>query len=179
MVQPALQDEPRRSRGVLGPSLAENRPKTRPPGRPDLKHTSPKSGQTAFRYPVFGAQAGPTGRRLLPSGVPPRGPPVGRGSGPLGSPGLPKPTTAAISAMCACVLGVRALLISVFCCFGPFCGRGRPQDSVERNGLQICCRNQGSLPSGIGSEAILWGGGPPRGSSLCHTKNGFVFPSGP
>ncbi len=30
MVQPALQDEPRRSRGVLGPSLAENRPKTGP-----------------------------------------------------------------------------------------------------------------------------------------------------
>ncbi len=28
MVQPALQDEPRRSRGVSGPSLAENRPKT-------------------------------------------------------------------------------------------------------------------------------------------------------
>jgi hypothetical protein len=27
-VQPALQDEPRRSRGVWGPSLAENRPKT-------------------------------------------------------------------------------------------------------------------------------------------------------
>ncbi len=29
MVQPALQDEPRRSRGVWGPSLAENRPKTK------------------------------------------------------------------------------------------------------------------------------------------------------
>jgi hypothetical protein len=28
LVPPALQDEPRRSRGVLGPSLAENRPKT-------------------------------------------------------------------------------------------------------------------------------------------------------
>ncbi len=29
LVQSALQDEPRRSRGVLGPSLAENRPKTK------------------------------------------------------------------------------------------------------------------------------------------------------
>ncbi len=37
-MQPALQDEPHRSRKVLGPSLAENRPK--------------KSGQTAFRHPV-------------------------------------------------------------------------------------------------------------------------------
>jgi hypothetical protein len=30
VAQPALQDEPRRSRGVLGPSLAENRPKSDP-----------------------------------------------------------------------------------------------------------------------------------------------------
>ncbi len=29
MVQPALHDEPRRSRGELGPSLAENQPKTK------------------------------------------------------------------------------------------------------------------------------------------------------
>ncbi len=43
MVQPALQDDPRRSRGVLGPSFAENRPKT----GPEI------SGQTAFRYPVI------------------------------------------------------------------------------------------------------------------------------
>ncbi len=28
LLQPALQDEPRRSGGVLGPSLAENRPNT-------------------------------------------------------------------------------------------------------------------------------------------------------
>jgi hypothetical protein len=28
LVQPALQDKPRRSRGILGPSLAENRQKT-------------------------------------------------------------------------------------------------------------------------------------------------------
>ena len=41
-VQPALQDEPRRSRGVLGPSLAEHRPKTGPKS----------SGQTASRHPV-------------------------------------------------------------------------------------------------------------------------------
>ncbi len=41
-MQPALQDEPRRSRGVLGPSLAENRPETDPQ----------ISGQTAFRYPT-------------------------------------------------------------------------------------------------------------------------------
>jgi hypothetical protein len=40
LVQPALQDEPRRSRGLLGPSLAENRPKN----DPEI------SGQTAFRY---------------------------------------------------------------------------------------------------------------------------------
>ncbi len=52
-------------------------------------------------------------------------------------------------------LGVRALLISVFCCFGPFCGLGRPQDLVERVGFEISCRNQGSLPSGIGSKAIF------------------------
>ncbi len=40
-MQIELQDEPRRSRGVLGPSLAGNRPKT-----------DPKiSGQIAFRYP--------------------------------------------------------------------------------------------------------------------------------
>ena len=76
--------------------------------------------------------------------------------------------------MCVCALGVRALLISVFCCFGPFCGRGRPQDLVERVGFEISCRNQGSLPSGIGSEAIFGGGGPPRGSSLCHTKKRFL-----
>jgi hypothetical protein len=88
--------------------------------------------------------------------------------------------SALISAMCVCALGVRALLVSVFCCFGPFCGRGRPQDLVERVGLGIPCRNKGSLPSGIGSEAIFGGGGPPRGSSLCHTKKTvFVFPSGP
>ncbi len=30
---------------------------------------------------------------------------------------------------------VRALLTSVVCCFGPFCGRGWPQDLVERVGL--------------------------------------------
>ena len=87
-----------------------------------------------------------------------------------------RPQTALISAMCVCVLGVRALLISVFCCFGPFCGRGRPQDLSERVGLEICCRNQGLLPSGIGSEAIFGGGGPPLGSFLCHTKNGFCVP---
>ena len=39
LVQPVLQDEPRRSRGALGPSLAEN-----------LSKTDPKiPGQTAFR----------------------------------------------------------------------------------------------------------------------------------
>ena len=43
-MQPALQDEPRRSRGVLGPSLADNRPKTGP------KNTR----QAAFRYPDSG-----------------------------------------------------------------------------------------------------------------------------
>ncbi len=40
-MQPALQDEPRPSRGVLGPSLAKNQPKT----DPEI------SGQIAFRYP--------------------------------------------------------------------------------------------------------------------------------
>ncbi len=44
MLQPALQDEPRRSRGVLGPRLTENLPKT----DPEI------SGQTAFRYPAPG-----------------------------------------------------------------------------------------------------------------------------
>ena len=40
--KPALQHEPRRSRGVPGPSLAEN-----------LRKTGPKnSSQTAFRYPA-------------------------------------------------------------------------------------------------------------------------------
>ncbi len=61
-----------------------------------------------------------------------------------------------------------------FCCFGPFCGRGRPQDLVERVGFEISCRNQGSLPSGSGSKAIFEGGGPPRGSFLCHTKKWFM-----
>ncbi len=84
------------------------------------------------------------------------------------------PMSALISAMCVFALGVRALLISVFCCFGPFCGRGRPQDLVERVGFEISCRNQGSLPSGIGSEAIFGGGGPPRGSFLCQTKKQFL-----
>ena len=39
-MQPALQDEPRRSRGILGPSLAENWQKI----GPEI------SGQIAFRY---------------------------------------------------------------------------------------------------------------------------------
>ena len=39
-MQPALHGEPRRSRGVWGPSLAENAPKTGPK----------VSGQTAYRY---------------------------------------------------------------------------------------------------------------------------------
>ncbi len=41
-MQPALQDEPRPSRGVLGQTLADNGPNT----GPNI------SGQTAFRYPV-------------------------------------------------------------------------------------------------------------------------------
>ena len=41
LVQPALQDQPFRSRGALRPRLAEHRPKTDPS----------ISGQTAFRYP--------------------------------------------------------------------------------------------------------------------------------
>jgi hypothetical protein len=75
---------------------------------------------------------------------------VGRGQHPPS-----EQAAALISAMCVCALGVRALLISVFCCFGPFCGRGRPQDLVERVGFEVSCRNQGSLPSGIGSKAIF------------------------
>ncbi len=47
-MQPALQDEPRRSRGVLGPSVAENRPNT----DPNI------FGQTAFRYPISRARLG-------------------------------------------------------------------------------------------------------------------------
>ena len=48
LVQPALQDEPRRSRGVWEPSLAEpeNGPKIGPTIRPD------------FRYPARGAGSG-------------------------------------------------------------------------------------------------------------------------
>ncbi len=80
-----------------------------------------------------------------------------------------------ISAMCVCALGVRALLISVLCCFGTFCGRGRSQDLVERVGFEISCRNQGSLLRGSGLRPF-WGGGPPRGSFLCHTKNGHCVP---
>ena len=72
--------------------------------------------------------------------------------------------------MCVCALGVRALLISVFCCFGPFCGRGRPQDLVERVGFEISCRNQGSLPSGIGSKAIFGVGDRPGGPSCVIRK---------
>jgi hypothetical protein len=46
-----LQDEPRRSRGVLGPSLAEHRPKTDPTN----------SGQTASNEPL--RYIGPAGVR--------------------------------------------------------------------------------------------------------------------
>ena len=84
-----------------------------------------------------------------------------------------------ISAMCVCALGVRALLISVFCCFGPFCGRGRPQDLVERVGFEISCRNQGSLPSGIGSKAIFGVGDRPGGPSCVIRKNGLCVPQRP
>ncbi len=79
------------------------------------------------------------------------------------------------SYVCVCSRGPGPADLS-FCCFGPCCGRGRPQDLSERVGLGICCRNQGSLPSGIGSEAIFGGGGPPRGSSLCRTKKCFCVP---
>ena len=85
-------------------------------------------------------------------------------------------SSALISAMCVCALGVRALLISVFCCFGPFCGRGRPQDLVERVGFEISCRNQGSLPSGIGSKAIFGVGDRPGGPSCVIRKNGLCVP---
>jgi hypothetical protein len=85
-------------------------------------------------------------------------------------------TLALIPAVCFCALGVRSLLISVFRCFGPFCGRGRPQDLVERVGFEISCRNQGSLPSGIGSEAIFGVGDRPGGPPCAIRKNGFCAP---
>ena len=91
-------------------------------------------------------------------------------------PGEGQGNTALISAMCVCALGVRALLISVFCCFGPFCGRGRPQDLVERVGFEISCRNQGSLPSGIGSKAIFGVGDRHGGPSCVIRKNGLCVP---
>ena len=70
------------------------------------------------------------------------------------------PTTALILAMYVCDLGVRVLMIPVFCFSVLFCGRGRPQDIVERVEFEFVCRNQGSLPSGIGSKAtFFWGGG--------------------
>jgi hypothetical protein len=78
--------------------------------------------------------------------------------------------------VCVFALGVRALLISVSCCFGRLRPRCRPQDLVERVGFEISCRNQGSLPSGIGSEAILAVGGPPRGPPCAIRKNVFCVP---
>ncbi len=160
MVQPALQDEPRRTRGVLGPSLAETRPKTDPTN----------SGQTAFKANLAPRGPSKASDPTAPTPVSPRRrQPFTRGFGPkpaqIGGP------LAASSSW--------ALLISVFCCVGPFCGRGRPHDLVERVGFEISCRNQGSLPSGIGSKAILGVGDRPGGPSCVIRKTVFVFPSGP
>ncbi len=58
-MQPALQDEPRRSGGALGPSLAENRPNA----DPEI------SGQTAFRYPALKVKQKKKKKNLLLLGV--------------------------------------------------------------------------------------------------------------
>ena len=52
--------------------------------------------------------------------------------------------------------------------------RGRPQDLPERVKFKSSCRNQGSLPSEIGSKAIFVVGDRPRGPSCVIRKSGLI-----
>ena len=71
--------------------------------------------------------------------------------------------------MCFCVLEVRAVPISVFCRFGPFLGRGRPQDLAERMLFEMPYANQDYFSSGGPGRAgiLTW----VLGGSLA----GFLF----
>ncbi len=86
--------------------------------------------------------------------------------------------------MCVCALWVQALLISFSVVLGRVVAEVGPRTSL--NGLgSIFCRNQGSLPSGIGSTAFLGVGNRPgdpscvmRKTGLCVSQRSLKFKAG-